>query len=79
MDRVQYQSFLSKAGLGEEDSLPQVEDNQVILALKQKLAQAQADLAQGLAVYGPNHIKAKQLQSQVDGLSASLSAETQRS
>jgi len=33
MDRVQYQSFLSKAGLGEEDSLPQVEDNQVILAL----------------------------------------------
>src|SRR5712671_3070874 len=78
MDRVQYQSFLSKASLGEEDSLPQVEDNQVILALKQKLAQAQADLSQGLAVYGPNHIKAKQLQSQVDDLSASLSAEKQR-
>jgi succinoglycan biosynthesis transport protein ExoP len=78
MDRVQYQSFLSKASIGEEDSLPQVEDNQVILALKQKLAQAQADLSQGLAVYGPNHIKAKQLQSQVNDLSASLSAETQR-
>jgi len=78
MDRVQYQSFLSKASLGEEDSLPQVEDNQVILALKQKLAQAQADLSQGLAVYGPNHIKAKQLQSQVDDLRASLAAETQR-
>jgi capsular exopolysaccharide synthesis family protein len=78
MDRVQYQSFLSKASLGAEDSLPQVEDNQVILALKQKLAQAQADLSQGLAVYGPNHIKAKQLQSQVDDLSASLSAEKQR-
>jgi capsular exopolysaccharide synthesis family protein len=78
MDRVQYQSFLNKAGLGEEDSLPQVEDNQVILALKQKLAQAQADLSQGLAVYGPNHIKAKQLQSQVDDLSASLLAEKRR-
>src|SRR5882762_7093031 len=78
MDRVQYQSFLSKASLGEEDSLPQVEDNQVILALKQKLAQAQADLSQGLAVYGPNHIKAKQLQSQVDNLTASVSAEKQR-
>src|SRR5712691_2082373 len=78
MDRVQYQSFLSKASLGEEDSLPQVEDNQVILALKQKLAQAQADLSQGLAVYGPNHIKAKQLQSQVDDLSASLLTEKQR-
>src|SRR6266446_1510985 len=78
MDRVQYQSFLSKASLGEEDSLPQVEDNQVILALKQKLAQAQADLSQGLAVYGPNHIKAKQLQSQVDDLRASLLTETQR-
>src|ERR1700674_431781 len=78
MDRVQYQSFLSKASIGKEDSLPQVEDNQVILALKQKLAQAQADLSQGLAVYGPNHIKAKQLQSQVNDLSASLSAETQR-
>ncbi len=78
MDRVQYQSFLSKASLGEEDSLPQVEDNQVILALKQKLAQAQADLSQGLAVYGPNHIKAKQLQSQVDDLSASVSTEKQR-
>jgi len=78
MDRVQYQSFLSKASLGEEDSLPQVQDNQVILALKQKLAQAQADLSQGLAVYGPNHIKAKQLQSQVDDLSASLLTEKQR-
>jgi len=61
MDRVQYESFLSKVGIGEEDALPQVEDNQVILALKQKLAQAQADLSQGLAIYGPNHIKAKQL------------------
>src|SRR5216683_111810 len=78
MERVQYESFLSEARFGEEDSLPQVEDNQVILALKQKLAQAQADLSQGLAVYGPNHIKAKQLQSQVDDLSASLSAEKQR-
>jgi len=78
MDRVQYQSFLSKASLGEEDSLPQVEDNQVVLALKQKLAQAQAELSQGLAVYGPNHIKAKQLQSQVNDLSASLVAEKQR-
>jgi len=78
MDRVQYESFLSKASLGAEDSLPQVEDNQVILALKQKLAQAQADLSQGLAVYGPNHIKAKQLQSQVDDLTASVSAEKQR-
>src|ERR1700704_1848188 len=78
MDRVQYESFLSKVGLGEEDALPQVEDNQVILALKQKLAQAQADLAQGLAIYGPSHIKAKQLQSQVDNLNASLLTETQR-
>jgi polysaccharide biosynthesis transport protein len=78
MDRVQYESFLSKTGLGEEDSLPQVEDNQVILALKQKVAQAQADLAQGLAIYGPNHIKAKQLQSQFDDLNASLLAEKKK-
>src|SRR6266481_5862219 len=78
MDRVQYQSFLSKASLGEEDSLPQVEDNQVILALKQKLAQAQADLSQGLAIYGPNHIKAKQLQSQVNDLNSSLLAEKKK-
>src|SRR6195256_820333 len=78
MDRVQYQSFLSKASIGEEDSLPQVEDNQVILALKQKLAQAQADLSQGLAIYGPNHIKAKQLQSQFNDLNASLLAEKQK-
>ena len=78
MDRVQYESFLSKVDLGEEDALPQVEDNQVILALKQKFAQAQADLAQGLAIYGPSHIKAKQLQSQVDNLNASLLAEKQK-
>jgi capsular exopolysaccharide synthesis family protein len=78
MDRVQYESFLSKAGLGQEDSLPQVEDNQVILALKQKVAQAQADLSQGLAIYGPNHIKAKQLQSQFNDLNASLLAEKQK-
>jgi len=78
MDRVLYESFLSKVDLGEEDALPQVEDNQVILALKQKFAQAQADLAQGLAIYGPSHIKAKQLQSQVDNLNASLLAEKQK-
>lgn len=78
MDRVQYESFLGKASLGEEDSLPQVEDNQVILALKQKVAQAQADLSQGLAIYGPNHIKAKQLQSEFNDLNASLIAEKQR-
>jgi succinoglycan biosynthesis transport protein ExoP len=75
MERVQYESFLSEARFGEEDSLPQVEDNQVILALKQKLAQAQADLSQGLAIYGPKHIKAKQLQSQADDLNTSLVAE----
>lgn len=78
MDRVQYESFLSKVNLGGEDSLPQVEDNQVILALKQKVAQAQADLSQGLAVYGPKHIKAKQLQSEFDDLNASLLAEKQK-
>ncbi len=78
MDRVQYESFLSKVGIGEEDALPQVEDNQVILALKQKLAQAQADLSQGLAIYGPNHIKAKQLQNQANELSASLLSEKQK-
>ena len=78
MDRVQYESFLSKMNLGEEDSLPQVEDNQVILALKQKVAQAQADLSQGLAIYGPNHIKAKQLQSEFNDLNASLLAEKQK-
>ena len=78
MERVQYESFLSKAGLGEEDALPQVEDNQVVLALKQKVAQAQADLSQGLAIYGPNHIKAKQLQSQFNDLNASLLAEKQK-
>jgi len=78
MERVQYESFLSEARFGEEDSLPQVEDNQVILALKQKLAQAQADLTQGLAIYGPNHIKAKQLQSQVNDLNSSLLAEKKK-
>src|SRR6266404_3135572 len=78
MDRVQYESFLSKVGIGEEDALPQVEDNQVILALKQKLAQAQADLSQGLAIYGPNHIKAKQLQNQANELNASLLSEKQK-
>src|SRR6266853_2129436 len=78
MERVQYESFLSEARFGAEDSLPQVEDNQVILALKQKLAQAQADLSQGLAIYGPNHIKSKQLQSQVNDLNSSLLAEKKK-
>src|SRR5207248_947945 len=67
VDRIQYESFLGKLSLGSDNSLPQIEDNQVVIALKQKLAQAQADLAQALAIFGPNHTKAKQLQSQVDG------------
>src|SRR6266567_171340 len=78
IERIQYESYLIKLRFGNEEALPQVAESQVVIALKQKLAQAQADLARGLAIYGPNHSKAKQLENAVENLSASLTAEKQR-
>src|SRR5437879_13170567 len=49
MERVQYESFMSKAGLGEEDAMPQVEDNKGALALKQEVAQGTTDPQPGMA------------------------------
>jgi succinoglycan biosynthesis transport protein ExoP len=65
-DRIQFQSFL--APVSNPESLPQVRSNLVVQALTQKLAEANAQLAQARVIYGPNHAEVRKLQNQVKEL-----------
>ncbi|MDX6712213.1 MAG: polysaccharide biosynthesis transport protein, partial [Blastocatellia bacterium] len=65
-DRIQFQSFL--APVSNPESLPQVRSNLVVQALTQKLAEANAQLAQARVIYGPNHAEVRTLQNQVKEL-----------
>lgn len=73
-DRIQYQSFL--APVSNAESLPQVRNNLVVQALTQKLAEAEAQLAQSRVIYGPNHAEVRKLQNQVNELESQLKAQT---
>jgi succinoglycan biosynthesis transport protein ExoP len=65
-DRIQFQSFL--APVSNPESLPQVRSNLVVQALTQKLAEADAQLAQSRVIYGPNHAEVRKLQNEVNEL-----------
>ncbi len=71
-ERVQIEAYLRKAREGQVDSLPQVQSNQVIQLLIQKLAETRAELSQTLAVYGKNHPNSKKLENQVEELQSQV-------
>lgn len=73
-DRIQYQSFL--APISNAASLPQVRNNLVVQALTQKLAEAEAQLAQSRVIYGPNHMEVRKLQNQASELQNQVKAQT---
>lgn len=70
-DRIQFEAFL-KPVLSDPDSLPQIRNNLLIQALTQKLAEAEAQLAQSSVIYGPNHAEVRKLQNQVNQLRGNL-------
>jgi succinoglycan biosynthesis transport protein ExoP len=72
-DRIQFQTFLTPAS--NPDSLPQVDNNLVVQALMQRLAEARAQLAQSQVIYGPHHAEVRKLQNQVDELQYEINAQ----
>jgi polysaccharide biosynthesis transport protein len=74
-DRIQLEAYLKMADAGSEDSLPQVRDNQTFQALRQRLGETRAQLAQALAIYGNKNPNVRKLQSEADELEAQLTAE----
>jgi capsular exopolysaccharide synthesis family protein len=74
-DRIQLQAYLDKLNSAQSSSLPQISSNPVVQTLTTKLAEARADLAQTLAVYGENHPNSKRLQNDVNELQTQLNAQ----
>ena len=72
-DRIQFEAFLKPTS--DPGSLPQVRNNLFIQALMQKLAEAEAQLAQSRVIYGPNHTEARKLLNQVNELRGNLKAQ----
>jgi polysaccharide biosynthesis transport protein len=71
-ERIQLESYLRRAGGGDIENLPQIQNNLVVQQLSQKLGESRAELSQTLAVYGKNHPNAKRLQNQADELESQL-------
>ena len=71
-DRIQIESFLGRVRSGDFQTLPQVQNNQVVQLLTQRLGEARADLAQTLAVYGKNHPNTKRIQNEVQELESQI-------
>jgi len=72
-ERTQLESYLKKARQGDaQQTLPQIQTNQVVQLLTQKLAETRAELSQTLAVYGKNHPYARKLQNQAEELESQI-------
>jgi capsular exopolysaccharide synthesis family protein len=79
-DRIQLQAYLDKLGSSpgasaQPTSLPQISSDPVVQNLTNKLAETKGQLAETLAVYGPNHPNAKKLQNQVNEIQTQLDAQ----
>lgn len=71
-ERIQIESFLQKSRRSSIETLPQVQSNQVVQILTQKLGETRAELSQMLAIYGKQHPNVKKLQNQVDELESQI-------
>jgi polysaccharide biosynthesis transport protein len=76
-DRIQLQSYLHRFDGNASSSLPQISSNVVVQQLTSKLAEARANLAENLGIYGKNHPTTKKLQNEVDELQTQLNAQRQ--
>jgi len=74
-DRIQLQAYLGKLDSSQTTSLPQISSDPVVQQLTTKLADAKAQLAQTLAVYGKNHPNSIKLQNEADELQLELNTQ----
>ena len=61
--RIQLEAFAKHSP--NMEALPQFATNQVVQSIKQKLAEANGELAQTRVIYGPNHPNVKKLEGQI--------------
>jgi len=71
-ERIQIESYLRKVRNSNVESLPQIQSNQVVQILTQRLGETRAELSQALAIYGRQHPNVKKLQNQVDELESQI-------
>ncbi len=71
-ERMQLESYLKRAGRDDTASFPQIQANQTVQLLTQKLGETRAELSQTLAVYGKNHPYARKLQNQAEELESQI-------
>jgi capsular exopolysaccharide synthesis family protein len=71
-DRIAMQSFLSQVRNGNPEMLPQVQGDQVVQIVTQRLGEVRGELSQTLAIYGKNHPNAKRLQNEVEELQSQI-------
>ena len=71
-DRIQLEALLKSVKAGNPDVLPEIRNNPVVQQLSTRLAEVRSQLAQAQVVYGVNHPKVKELQSQANELQAQL-------
>ena len=77
-DRLQQESYLELLSQGKDDALPQAKDDPVIQGLTTRVADARAQLAEALSVYGDNNPQVRKLQLQTDELNTELDAARNR-
>ncbi|PYU29037.1 MAG: hypothetical protein DMG32_01160 [Acidobacteria bacterium] len=73
-ERLRLQALLSGSLNQGPESLPEVDNNPVVQALSEKLAESKAELSQALVIYGREHPKVKELQHKIDELQTQLAA-----
>jgi succinoglycan biosynthesis transport protein ExoP len=71
-ERIQIESYLRKVRNSNVETLPQIQSNQVVQILTQRLGETRAELSQTLAIYGKQHPNAKKLQNQADELESQI-------
>lgn len=74
-ERIQLESYLSGIRRDGGTALPQIDTNPVVHAIEQKQAEVNAELSRARVIYGPNHPKVRELESQVAELRRQLTGQ----
>ena len=74
-DRIQFEAYLQGLNGGHQDSLPQIRDNPMLQALRQRLIENKADLSQLQIVYGEKNPNVQKLESNIKELESLLKRE----
>ena len=74
-DRIQFEAYLKGLKSGQQDSLPQIRDNPMLQALRQRLIENKADLSQMQTVYGEKSPNVRRLESNIRELESLLKHE----